>query len=322
MWVNNMTLSNEILYQWRGTPDNHCKEVDSIIKMGYSAWTIVKGDQFGVAIPNEKGASIDESFAGADLFSGMLTVQGNELSTLILMSENRSSMEPFSYLCSEFIQVGNSGQRRSEITDNPLAWWQQWKELLGNKNVDEMVYDTLGELVVLYYLSTHGDVAEWNGPTGATYDIDCGNKFVEVKSTKSRNKREITLNNEFQLQPPPGSNLQIALCQFEDAISGISINRIVGLLTNIGYDRNDLNGKLRKKGFRENKSARNRNYILHGITFYVVDDAFPAIRNESFVGGAKPVGVKSYTYTVTLDGIHGTEVQFQKDDKINEVQNN
>ena len=317
-----MTLPNEILFQWKGTPENHCKEIYSIKKLGYLAWSIVSGERFGVAIPNEKGVSVDESFAGADLFSGTVTVQGNELKTLMLMSENKSSMEPFSYLCSEFIQVGNDGQRRIEITDNPLAWWQQWKELLGNKNVDEMVYDTLGELVVLYYLSTHGDVAEWNGPTGATYDIDCGNKYVEVKSTKSRNKREITLNNEFQLQPPPGSSLQIALCQFEDATSGISINKVVNLLSDLGYDRKDLNGKLRKRGFRENKSVRNRNYILHRITFYDVDDSFPAIRDESFVGGEKPKGVKSYTYTVTLDGIQGNRVQFQKDDKINEIQNN
>ena len=317
-----MTLSNEILYQWKGTPKNHCKEIDSIKMLGYSAWSVVAGERFGVAIPNENNISIDESFAGADLLSRTLIVQGNELNALMLMSENTSSMEPFSFLCSEFVQVGDSGQRRSEITDNPLAWWQQWKELLGNKNVDEMVYDTLGELVVLYYLSTHGDVAEWNGPNGATYDIDCGNKFVEVKSTKSRNKREITLNNEFQLQPPPGSNLLIALCQFEDAISGISINKIVNLLASLGYNRHALNDKLRKKGFRENKSARDRNYMLHGITFYEVDDAFPAIRNESFVGGVKPMGVESYTYTVTLDGIQGNQVQFQKDDMINEVQNN
>ena len=94
-----MTLSNEILFQWKGTPDNHCKEIDSIKKLGYSAWSIVVGERFGVAIPNEKNISIDESFAGADLLSGTLTVQGNELNTLLLMSENTSSMEPFSFLC-------------------------------------------------------------------------------------------------------------------------------------------------------------------------------------------------------------------------------
>ncbi|MFQ9573650.1 MAG: hypothetical protein ACLR0V_06395 [Roseburia hominis] len=34
---------------------------------------------------------------------------------------------------------------------------------------------------------------------GASYDIETDDKFIEVKSTLSRSKREITVNNQFQL---------------------------------------------------------------------------------------------------------------------------
>lgn len=313
-----MILSNEILNQWKGTPKNYFKKIDSVMKDGLDAWGIVLDGKFGVAIPNSNEVVVDEGFSEVEFVSQTMIIEEEQIAVLMLMSENPLLMEPFSFLCAEFVRC----ERRDEITQNPLVWWQQWKSLVGNKNVDEMVHDTLGELVALYYLASHGEAAEWNGPLGATYDIDCGGKYVEVKSTKSRNKKEITLNNEFQLQPPVGSNLKIAFCQFEDANVGISINKMVDLLANIGYDKTDLNKKLRGKGLRENKSDRNKCYMLHMLTFYNVDDAFPAIRSESFVGGAKPVGVQSYTYTVSLDGVVGEQVYFQEDDKINEIQNN
>lgn len=317
-----MTLSDEILNLWKGTAQNLCKEVDSITHEGCLAWGIITRSRYGVAIPNEYSISINESFANVDLVSEQLIVNDKSVNAILLLTDSLIAKEPFSFLCAEFVQVGKNKRRREEIASNPLAWWHQWKDLLGNKSVDEMVYDTLGELVTLYYLASQGKSAEWSGPSGATYDIDCDGNYVEVKSSKARNKREITLSNEFQLEPPPGSSLHLMFCQFEDAQSGLSINCLVDLLANIGYDRGNLNDKLRKKGLALNKSARDRMYMLHAMHLYKIDDTFPAIRPTSFVGGQKPTGVQSYTYSVTLDGIQGTPISFQKDDKINDLQNN
>ena len=43
----------------------------------------------------------------------------------------------------------------------------------------------------LYVLLQSGENAAWNGPDGASYDIETDDKFIEVKSTLSRSKREI-----------------------------------------------------------------------------------------------------------------------------------
>jgi hypothetical protein len=72
-------------------------------------------------------------------------------------------------------------------------------------------------------------------------------------------------------------------------------------------------------GLERGKSSRRRCYILHAMTKYVVDDGFPAIRKNSFVGGDLPKGVESITYTITLDGIEGTVLE-QNDEQ--EIQNN
>ena len=39
-----------------------------------------------------------------------------------------------------------------------------------------------------------------------------------------------------------------------------------------------------------------------------MDDSFPAIKDESFVGGHLPKGVRSITYTVSLDGLDATNL--------------
>lgn len=98
----------------------------------------------------------------------------------------------------------------------------QWKELLGNKDIDARVYDVLGELVVLKYLAENGKIAEWNGPSGAIYDIDCETEYYEVKSSVSRSKRTITLSNRFQLTPPKGTELYLIFANLKPHFTGFA----------------------------------------------------------------------------------------------------
>ena len=145
--------------------------------------------------------------------------------------------------------------------------------------------------------------AVWNGPDGASYDIETDSKFVEVKSTLSRNKRDITVSNQFQLDPP-GKPLNLVLCIFEPTIkSGISINGILEKLDELGYNIGMINQKLSELGFEEGMSSRNQTFLLHEMLKYTVGSDFPRITPESFVGGVLPTGVTKITYTVDLSGM-------------------
>ena len=166
----------------------------------------------------------------------------------------------------------------------------------------------LGELLALRYLASIGETAEWNGPSGATYDIDCDQKFYEVKSTTARNERKITLNNHFQLDPPNGFPLYLIFCQLESAQAGVSINSLLKDLEGLGYSSAVLNQKLTTLGLEKGKSARNRQYIIHAMLEYTVDESFPCIKEASFVDGHLPKGVKSITYTISLDGLNATNL--------------
>ncbi len=283
--------------------------VVSLTNAGYETWTMKNRSEYGVAVPIESDEEISEFFSGAHLYTDKKILNDEEEKNILFLTSDKDDiLEPFAALCAELITPGTDGELRKELELNPLAWWASWKELLGNKNVDFRAYDVLGELWTLKYLAEQGEQAEWNGPNGATYDIDCNGFFVEVKSTTARNKKQITLSNLFQLDPPDGQKLYLVLCQFESAKEGISINSLVNDLEQLGYSSSGLNEKLSRLGLEKGKTARKRNYVVHAVTKYLVDDRFPAIRPTSFKDDTMPEGVMSITYTVTLNGITGENI--------------
>lgn len=302
-------LTQQILTNWETSAKGYAAKIVSLCDAGYPAWTIKTNEVYGVAIPLPENTEISERFSGARLYNDTIVFDGEERKNVLLLTTELSSIKnPFASLCAEMIAPGEDGILREEMTSNPLSWWMQWKELLGNRNVEDRVYDVLGELCVLRYLVKRGEQAVWNGPNAATYDIDCDSDFYEVKSTTAREKREITLNNHFQLDPPNGKTLKLALCQFESAQSGLNIDGLVDELAQYGYSKQDLNYKLELLGLERKKSARKRCYDLHAMIIYEVDEAFPAIRESSFVGGTLPTGVQTISYTISLDGVEGEKI--------------
>ncbi len=298
-----MSLSEKIRRGWARTAEGYTEEIEGL---SCPAWIIRLKDGYGVAIPNGSHKMIEENFSEVILKNESVSINGEPREALVLLCEkDAGSEQPFSALCAEFVNPGKEGAARRQIEEEPELWWAQWKELLGNKNVDERVYDTLGELIVLRYLLKQGKKPAWNGPTGATYDIDCGKEFFEVKSTVKRSEREITLSNSFQLAPPEGKALSIVLCQMERSTEGESINSVVSDLIHAGFEEKQLEAYLKKLGLGIGKSARNRNYIIHAIIQYPVDANFPAITDSTFKDGILPPNVKSITYTVSLDGVPG-----------------
>ena len=302
-------LAQKIIENWDTSAKGYAAEIIMLFEVGYPAWTIKTNEVYGVAIPLLDNVEVAEKFSGAKLYNDIIELNGQKENVLLLVTDLEDIKYPFATLCAELITPGDAGILRREEEENPVNWWKQWKELLGNKNIDERVYDVLGELYTLRYLAKSGKMAIWNGPNSATYDIECDCMYYEVKSTVAREKRQITLNNHFQLDPPDGKELKLILCQFEVAQTGYNIDSLVDELTQYGYSKQDLNQKLEVLGFEKRNSARKRCYMLHAMIEYDVDDKFPAIRESSFVGGVLPKGVQTITYTVSLDGVSGEKIE-------------
>ena len=297
-------LTDEIRSNWEIDIVGHAQPIPSLAGTDYPAWTVKFVDGYGVAIPYSGQQEINENFANARIYSSVIRFNTEtEQRALLLTTESYNIAVPFSALCAELVDPGEGGIFRSEITASPVKWWREWKDLLVNKSIDDRVYDVLGELCVLNYLIANGEDANWNGPAGASYDIETDVRFVEVKSSVVRDRKEITISNHFQLDPP-NKHLDLVFCQFEPSvISGVSINLLVEQLKDKGINIGAINQKLKELGFEEGRSSRNKTFILHGMLKYTVDSDFPRITPASFVGGVMPAGITKFTYTVDLSGM-------------------
>ena len=233
---------------------------------------------------------INENFSNARIYSSIIRFNSTtERRALLLTTEATDITVPFSALCAELVDPGENGIFRKEIINSPLKWWREWKELLGNRSVDDRVYDVLGELCVLNKLFAMGEEANWNGPSGASYDIETDKRFVEVKSSIVINRKEITISNHFQLNPP-GKPLDVVFCQFEPSVnSGVSINRIIDELNTRGINVSYINQKLKELGFEEGKVLAIRLYIARYAIY--CRHCFPRITPASFIGGVIPAGI-------------------------------
>ena len=297
-------LKKTILNNWDTDIVGYAQSISLLENTKYPAWTIKFVDSYGVAIPYEGEEEINESFSNAKIRSTTIQFkEGNAKKALVLTSEATDIKAAFATLCEALVDPGENGERRIIIENSPVLWWKEWKELLGNKNIDERIYDVLGELCVLKHLVSKGEDAEWNGPDGASYDIETDMRFVEVKSSINRERREVTISSQFQLFPEE-KHLDLVLCRFEPVVfSGVSIDSIMDEFETMGYNTYLLNSKIEKLGFEQGMSARKKSFKLHEMLQYKVDESFPRITPASFVNGVMPNGILKITYTADLSGL-------------------
>ena len=297
-------LKKTILNNWKTDILGYAQCISLPELINYPAWTVRLDDSYGVATPYNGEDEINESFANARIRSTEIKILSGDVNRVILLTTDSDVIKiPFASLCEALVDPGENGKQRKLIEASPVLWWKEWKELLGNRNIDERIYDVLGELCVLKYVVERGEESEWNGPDGATYDIETASRFIEVKSSINREKREVTISSQFQLFPN-GKPLVLVLCRFEPTVMfGVSIDSIISEFDTIGYNTGLLNQKLEKKGFETGMSARKKRFILHEMLLYIIDENFPTITPASFHGGVMPQGVTKINYTVDLSGL-------------------
>lgn len=297
-------LKEAIRNNWSTDISGYAQIIPATKDNGYPAWTVKILNSYGVAIPYDGEDDINESFANARIYSDNIVFDDHSVKKALILSTSTEGIETtFSSLCCELIEPGLNGEKRSQILSAPLEWWKAWKEMLGNRSIDPRIYDVLGELCVLKTLLTAGDDANWNGPDGASYDIETEHGFIEVKSTIVKDKREVTISNPTQLDPPEKS-LNLVLCQFEPTVlTGVSIDSVLDEFENMGYNTAALNTKLSKMGFDPGMSSRKKTFLLHGMLKYEVGPDFPRITASSFVGGVMPARVTKFVYNVDLSGM-------------------
>lgn len=252
----------------------------------------------GIAIETSDKVFINESFNKVDVLNCKIDISGISKNVVFLCTKEHTMQEQYGLLCLDFVE------NKDIIKTDPIRWFNQWKELIGNVKQDKMVYDFIGEMKTLLLLQKQKANPKWTASQVGTFDISSDEGFFEVKSTISKTTQEVVIHNQYQLSTTGlDKNLYIAFCKLEENDSGDSIDSLVEELAETGFSRTDLDKYLTSKGYSVGKSERKKKFLVHEIRKYIVDDHFPKITKESFVGKAFPKGITKLEYTISLDSL-------------------
>ncbi len=275
--------------------------VKSIKLNEYNAYAVKTGGMIGVAIPVADEHIIKERFNKVSIEN--LTFKIDDIDTKVVFLYTKEEKMNYNYgsLCLNFL----SKEARQTILEDPLKWFNEWKDLLGDSSKKKTIYDFIGEMAVLLKLQSFGKKPVWNSIEKGTFDISTDDKIYEVKTSKVKTYEAITIHNQFQLDVEGlNKDLYIAYVKVEDNNAGESLDSLAKQLIDAGYDKNVLENYLRDNGYYEGKTERYKQFIIHEIRLYKVDENFPSITKNSFVDGKIPNNVIKYEYTILLDGLN------------------
>ena len=298
-----MELVKEIREYFASVPCPSAMEIRAL-PAEYPAYVIRIPDGYGVAIEVSKNIEVSEKFNSIKLHTGMMTLDGKARNFLILRSSFEEFRYKFAFMCAEFVDPGENGTGRKMLLSDPYSWWSKWKEMVGNINLDQRVYNIIAEMMVLEHKYRTDITTEWASAKMGSHDIECADESCEVKSTINRYGADITISGQHQLEHI--KRLYIYFCRMEESLEGDSINDMKTKLVDSGYDEGKLETQLAKMGFERGSNSRTKKYKKLEGRIYEVDDSFPRIVKSSFKNDKFPDAITHIQYTVDLEGIEYT----------------
>lgn len=264
----------------------------------YLTITLKQQEYYGVGILNIYDKQVNESFANVKLETKLLELNGKVISFLVLSSSKYEFRSSFARVCVDFVELGENNTKREEISSNPFSWWERWRELLGNVSVEKKPYSVIGEMwIYLQEIKNHNSL-EWTGPSRKNHDLEGDKYHLEVKSSISQFENVVTISNQFQLDSKVP--LYLVFLKMQESKDGINIDELVEKLVEQGIDRAAIEQNLGKMNMPLGSSMRQKRYLILEGRKYLVDENFPTVKAESFVGGQFPKNVKKIIYEVDL----------------------
>lgn len=186
----------------------------------------------------------------------------------------------------------------------------------------EVVLGLVGELLVLNELLDRSPEAwrAWMGPQGGRHDFRAGNLAFEVKSTRSASNSLVAIQSLDQLNEPLDGRLYLVRLTLESAAGG-QLN--VSDLYNRAMLRCSEPEKLKELLLELDcldPDSPEWNYLsfsFEGEEVFEVDDEFPRLTEDCFVGFTIPQGIQNVSYEIDLNHARNSIIS---DDKKNLIQ--
>lgn len=260
-----------------------------------------------IPVAQNKRITADQRSSGVQIVAHPLLDRGALQPFVDLVCLKPHLHELFSILVNEVLDLLKKDPfRPDEVCRQVLDRWRELleREPTGSVGIEKLV-GLFGELWFLREMVQRNPNAVrcWTGPRGARHDFSIGSLAVEIKSTLSRRGRFVEIHGHEQLEPPENGELYLVVLKLEqEPASGQSLPELVESIVQYGGDRHTLLQLLAQVDIRlltlgEYKDIRFR---LYESRIYKVNDEFPRITSNSFLGGVLPQGVISLAYQVDL----------------------
>ena len=200
-------------------------------------------------------------------------------------------------------------ERPDAAADSMVRQYLRWRELFADLPRPSLsraqLAGVLAELLALRDLLGRLDdpIDTWQGPMGARHDFLSGRAALEIKAVTGSTIEHVTIHGVEQLIAPSSGSLHLAVYRLEVATGELSIDSVFRDLGDAGLDPLELREKLHMVGVEPGSDLAALEWRLAEQCLFLVDDGFPRIAPDSFVGGAVPAGVTSLNYSISLVGL-------------------
>jgi hypothetical protein len=185
----------------------------------------------------------------------------------------------------------------------------RWRELLEHVSSNvlgmEKLIGLFGELWFLREMVQRHPkaVGYWTGPKGSRHDFSIGAFAIEVKTTLSRHGRFIEIHGHQQLEPPEDGKLYLVVIKLEQVPAlGENLPELVESIIQSGGDRYTIFNLMAQidTSLLQLNDYKDIRFRLYERRIYEVNDSFPRVISESFIGGTLPNGVLKLNYQIDL----------------------
>lgn len=200
-------------------------------------------------------------------------------------------------------------ERPNSAAESMVRQYLRWRELFADLPRPRLsraqVAGVLAELLALRDLvgSVDDPIDAWQGPMGARHDFLSGRAGLEIKAVTGTTIEHVTIHGVEQLVAPSNGSLHLAVYRLEPSAGKLSIDSVFRDLGDSGLDPLELREKLQMVGVEPGSEPAAMEWQLAEQRLFVVDDGFPRITPDSFIGGGVPPGVTGLNYSISLVGL-------------------
>jgi len=256
----------------------------------------------------------DEQSKGVKVVTKALTVAGEKPKMYLdLQCINSSGFSIFNSIgCEIAVELNKKEKKPEEIIYKVLSKWRRFwgAEPLHLLSLENQI-GLFGELwfLVRWLFPKYGPnvINSWKGPWGSRHDFELADKSFEVKASISSKGHIHTINGINQLDNPVSGVLYLfSLCLREETAGDYNLPKLIDeceIFLASDFDAlNLLETALIKEGYSpvHKPEYEKKNFTVTDNLLFIVNDDFPHITKNSFVGGLPP-SIEHIGYVINLN---------------------